>query len=499
MSYAIIGVLTLLFIVFVIFAAKTWHWVNIVFLVLTYLAGLGAAIGMAEVLKLRTTEVAKMLKTEKQAEQLQQQADEAIYGPPESTTYGDKSLYGLAHALDMEMAGRGRVWSGGSVEPKEDNRVFKFASAGTNGEQPGSMQDMLLYVFADQTVLEGPYPVSFIGSMRVVAETADTIELEPVFIANNELFASQDHTWTLFEKMPSDRHDAFYRRAGVNVDELDISAFRAILESADYMPPELFGLDPENKPEDAKTYEAIIDRYCFDGLKIGDIENWIESQTDRKNPRFDPTPEEIFVEYKFNKKSSKPYQVDADGNITIDGPFTSLGQAVLKSLHAGKDIEFQKDDVVLVDQLNAEGYQRNDGEQVLPFPQREDVTEVSRRYFRQLRDYPFLLRGLKVQTEQVTEETQRIVKNNEETQRAEENAQSQIEVRDDLIAKLSEDRERLTADLSLIKQLLANRSMQLDELREKAIEVEKAVRDQHAKLKTVTRPRSQTIPTGFGG
>lgn len=498
MSYAIVGIVTLLFIVFVVLSAKSWHWVNIVFLVLTYLVGLGTVIGAAQVLQLRTKEVSALAKSEKRMMDLEKQLDQALYGPADSNEYGPKSLFALSEKYSRQSLGQGRTWDNGAVEQKDNNRVFKFSTSSPKGDD---MKDMLLYAFANDTVaeLEDQFPVLYVGTLRVIAETADSIEMEPVFVASDELFNSGDYSWTLFEKMPADQRDAFLRNAGItNVDEMDITAFREKL-SSELMPASIFGLDPESNADHATQYEAILDRYTFDGLKLGTIRDWIESQSGRSIASFDPEPEETFIEYKFNKKSRQAYAVDASGNVSQEGLFNTLGLAVDPSLHVGGDgtVAFKEGDTVRIDLKSAEGYQRGDGEQVEGFKSREDVTEVARRYVRKLNDYPFLLRSLKDQTAQLIEEIERVSKNNETAVASSEDAQKQVNVRDDGIEKLTQDLERLTADSERIKGLLSDRTLQSDELTQQIEESNKAIESAHRSIKQATGTRS-TFPIGVG-
>ena len=493
MPFAIVGIVTLLFIVFVVLSAKTWHWVNIVFLVLTYLVGLGAVIGAAQVLSLRSKEVSALSDSEDVMSMLEKQLDEALYGPSDSNEYGPKSLFALSEKYNLQTLGRGRTWDNGAVEQKDNNRVFRFSENSPKGD---SMKDMLVYVFANDTVegLEEPFPVLYIGSLRVVAETDDSIEIEPVFVANEDLYNSADFSWTLFEKMPADRRDAFLRHAGItDVDKMDITAFREKL-STELMPASLYGLDPESDADHAKQYEAILDRYTFDGLKLAAIQDWIESQSGRASTSFDPDPEETFVEYEFNKKSRNAYPVDASGNVSQEGLFNKLGLAVDPSLHVGGDgtIGFKEGDVVRIDLKSAEGYQRDDGEQVEGFKSREDVTEVARRFVRKLNDYPFLLRSIKDQTDQLIEEIARVAKSNETAIVSSEDAQKQVEVRDDGIEKLTQDLERLTADSGRIKGLLSDRSLQQDELNRQIEEANSAIESAHRAIKQATGTASRT-------
>ena len=141
MSFAIVGIVTLLFIVFVFLSAKSWHWVNIVFLVLTYLVGVGTVIGAAQVLNLRSKEVLALKQSEERLLELETQLDEALYGPADSNEYGPKSLFALSERFNQQTRGNGRSWVDGAVEQKESNRVFQFSAESPKGD---SMSDMLL-------------------------------------------------------------------------------------------------------------------------------------------------------------------------------------------------------------------------------------------------------------------------------------------------------------------------------------------------------------------
>lgn len=485
MTYAILGVVFVLMIVAAVYAAKTWHWVNVVFLVLTFLAGVGAAAAMAKVLHLKHQAMRDAVQAEQRAEQLQQVANEAVFGPPDSITYGPNSLRGLSEALKLEMDGRGRVWRNGQIEVQGNNRVFKFGveRPADENQAAASMQDMMLYVFADGIVEDVPYPVTYVGNMRVVSETPDSVVLEPLFIANQEEYENPSGSWTLFEKMPLDRNDAFRRAEGVDINspEFDITEYRQVLMNK-YLPAGLFGLDPESA-----EYEKIIDTYAFDGLTLGQIENWIEeNRATRINPRFEPALEEVFVRFKFNKKSNRKYQVDATGNLNVgtDGLFTPQGYAVLETLHVGGDgsVTFQEGDEVIVDVLTADGYQRSDGTQVPPFSTLEDVTEVARIYIRQRRDYPYILQDLQRETARLTDEIKRVRENNVATQIAWDDATAQVTERDDVIGKLQQDQENLRRDNEAIRQALAQRQLEVDELRQRVAALEQSIREKHARI-----------------
>lgn len=483
---AIVGIVFVLLVVFAVVAARnTWHWVNSVFLVLTFIVGVGAAVKTSEVYEVRTDHMVRAKAAKELAEKTTAAARLAVYGP-DAVNYGPESLRGRNEELNLELAGRGRVWEHGQVDVKGNNRVFKFPAARPANEGVGAMQDILLHAFMDGPVPvgDGPdtvnYPVAYIGTVSVANETPDSVELESVFLANEAEFTKPTATWTLFEKMPSDRNDAFHRVEGLDVKDeaFDISDYRTKLMTK-YMTASRFDM-----AADSPEYEKLIDSYVFDGLTRGQWENWIEENgATRINPRFEPPPEEVFREYKFNKKSGE-YQVDADGSLQNDGLFTPLGHAVRIDLHSGGTgtVSFEKGQTVLVDLLNADGYQRSDGTVVEPFDQREDVTPGNESYVRQKRDYPYLLSDLKQQTARFDEETKQMKNNNQLKEQVNLDTEAQITERVNVIAGLEKDKGNLENDLNVVEGARQKSQLAWDAMQKRIATLEKQVAEQHAQL-----------------
>lgn len=467
MSYAIIGLLFVLVLVFAILASKTWHWVNIVFLILTFITGAAASVGLSQSLDLRRKAMQNAKRYEDLAIRNTQLANEEISGPANSDAYSADSLRGRTEALEREQYGRGRVWSSGTVTPNAENRTFKFAAARGDENQQIKMEGMIVYAFADIATDDNViHPVAYVGTFRIISETPEQAELEPIFIAGESLNGNITGTWSLFEKMPVDRRDAFKKAYNVTDENFDITSYRAIVTNG--FPADAMGFDLSDQ-DDAKAYELLIDRYTFDGLTLGQIANWIEKEVQegrtRLNTVFDAVREETFIEYQFDKKTDAVFEVDATANLRDDGYFTQQGLAAAPSLHAGKKIAFAEGDKVLIDQLSAEGYQRAPGNQVPPFTQQyPDVSEVDRYFFRQLKDYPFILSNLDRQTEKLGSETVRVAAGNKITEKAEADAQAQIDERNDIVSKLSADQENFKNDRDVIAALLALRTKELNEV-----------------------------------
>ncbi len=496
----ILGLLFIILVVFCVLARKTWNWVDITFTILSYLAGIAAIWGLTQVYSLRTKDMAEVQRHTEDFERYTKQADELIYGRPDSITYTDGSLRAVTGELTRELAGRGRVW-GSSETPAADgnNRLFQFVAPRPNFAER-SLQDVVLFAFLDRQVDRIDYPALYIGSVRVESETADSVTLAPVALAEPVEFGQPSGKWTLFEKMPLDRRGSFKEAAIAllkdkpnnspeitalleNLDkvkkgeaDLDISLFRELL-TTNYLPANMIGLDP-----DSREYEQLIDMYAFDEVPLGKIQQWIDQNSaGRKTLQFEPPPEEVFFLYKFKAKS-KPYPVDANGSVETDGLFTPLGLAVDEALHAGGEIEFKEGDTILVDQRTADGYQRGDNT-IPPFKDTESVELEDRIYIRQVRDFPYEFADLRQQTVKMAEETAIVVRNNAIQTKSLEDGKTQQAARDALIVNLEFDQAALKKDLETIESLHGGRTDEVASLKQKIATLEVRIRDAYTQLR----------------
>ena len=126
MAWGIIGFGFLLLIVFVVLASKTWNWVDITFVVLIYCVGVFTVLQATDVLQKRYAAMFNLETTKMLAEKNKAEAESAIVGDIESSTYSKGSLRHIDGVLSREMLGRGRVWSGGTVTKEGANRKYTF-------------------------------------------------------------------------------------------------------------------------------------------------------------------------------------------------------------------------------------------------------------------------------------------------------------------------------------------------------------------------------------
>ena len=210
---------------------------------------------------------------------------------------------------------------------------------------------------------------------------------------------------------------------------------------------------------------------------------------------FEPAPEEVFVEYRFDKKVDAEFDVDAPGNLG-SAPAFQDGKAIDPALQAGKKIGFAKDETIIVDQLTADGYQRLNGQPVPPFSQQYPfVTELDRYYFRQMRDYPFILSDLKRQVDRFTQEIARAVANNKVAEESLNDALEQSRKRGEIIVKLDQDRQNLQRDLETITQLFNERTTQLVDMQQRSRQLDQQIENQYKAIQSAAAVLKKVIDT----
>lgn len=463
----ILGVLLVVVVVLAILARENWHWSHIVLVVLTFVAGSAALVGLARVAKLRIAAHSDYIKSVARLESLEEQRRVAVFGPDQSTTYSVDSLRGVNEALKLATVGMGRSWLNGQVEDRGRNKVFRFSSKRAISEDRASdLRDVVLFAFLDEMIEDQPFPCKFIGTMRVVAETDEILELQPLLVISQDLLG-RPGTWTLFERMPFDDVNAFKEPSDVP-DPLQpqeerlktISRYRTKLEN------EIFPAAVLKMAPDSREYEAFIDRFAFDGLTDGDIKAWIEeNQAQRRSLAFAPGLGELYVRYRFEARSRQTYEVDGSGVLTDSGQFDLSGRAVDPALHIGGSVQFEKDDEIVVTGFVAEGYQRPDGTIIPPFKQVENVVELERTYRREVVEYPDLIQKLRESVARINERTGEVRKNNALEEQIEKMIGEEESARAEIIVKLREDNENLANDVKLLADFARAKTAELEELK----------------------------------
>lgn len=474
MGYAFAGLLFVLIVVFVVMSWKQWHWSFSIFLILSFFAGVAAVGGAAKVFKKRSELLKDLEKSEVDLAKFKEEAERTLYGDPRSVTYSAESFYGIESNFKLLTTGRGRVWSGGEVDAGTGNRVLKFKNeaGGDVASDNSSLKGTVLYAFLDYDFDGKSVPSEFLGSLTVVNAQPTSLELAPLFIVDAEAFQGAGR-WTLYEKMPGDRHDTFILANNLAKDMSDLSKDLSISDYRRLLTEEIFPADSVGMDPSSEAYEAFIDQFAFDFRPFGEIRNWVEMNAENRFKKtFQPVPEEEFVLVEFEANASRAYRVDSStGNLNIDGPFTLQGEAIDRSLHYGKEVNFKRGQKVLVNRYAFDGYQRADGTQVPRFEEGK-VKVIDTIYRRQLYDFPGLVSDYRRQSKSYVRTATEIEKTIADSRATLKLSEEQRDRFEDVLFKLREDQKNLSNDLQVITELAESRKDELQTMQDRIEELE---------------------------
>jgi hypothetical protein len=420
-----------------------------------------------------------------------------------------------------------------STLPPENNRGFV-------NDQPASQlqPQMLVYVYRDAPIPDSIYndptnerakpmtppspalsgPTMYLGVMQVVSVAGNRVTLQhsdslniqerrlqrdpqgqivlqdgvpviesaPIFPAIAQEFASPSTTWTLFEKVPIDERDAFkrLRQSLRNVNPLgettDFDAYQAEYraELKTYMPPEALGLDV-NQADQAARYEALLDRYAFDQMRMTDITQWIDRhEAERVNASFDPPSDERFLMIRFKSASANEYEVDTNtGNVRETGAFDAYGRAVLNILWASPDgkgkIRMEEGDVVVVDRASLDKLNANN----------EPIDMLGEVYVRRLIDYPLSISTLNSERERLFDVLIRLVDEIETLKATDASLVAQERQRAKVSDELTQDKANLDGDVQAIESLRDKRVSEIVALKEEINRLHKVIGARYVEIK----------------
>ena len=449
MYYLILALVLIVAYVFLFFAAKNWHWLDITTLALMLPALL--LFFTLSIMLLATYDVHRSTyeTTKTQLEDALRKNELLRYGNTISAKgeleQSDKWLTQVREELGRTLYDRGRVWPN-CFRGEFDGTILTVMTAQWGDEQcsgadlppvatdiadeegavvedqpnvrpHGIEEKTVLYLFAqtrlsdleqpvldailagtidvDQIVARGQVcavPSLYLGEYIVTGQQAEGISLRPTIPLSEAQLAvlnAPQSNWTLFELMPVDSHEAFE------------------------------GLSEENKG--ALLSEQVVSEYIRNG-QIADRDS-------------DP-PERTMVRIQF-KETYNQIVVDAPDEPPYlpSRDFNTLGQALPAWLRHGGEgdtagrVQFNVGDIALFDAVTAQ----------------ELITqgiaeEVERIYIRQLRDYEFLFhkmyRQLTIVEDKIAVTTQDIARLEAATSKTLE----LVSYREDEVAKLRDDK-----------------------------------------------------------
>lgn len=483
--------LSIMFLVFVILSAKTWHWLHIVSCFLAYAMTVTAIVFLA--LTTKTVNSWKKVSQDNEAKvaQIESEIEQLTVGDEEDLTFSETSLVSLRNSLERETYGRGRVWRecrqtgiGQGWSTVNISTVPSWAADPATYPENRIAPSTILYIFSEREYQDPADPNRFVdpsdpnkrfmvpdkylGEFQVTAADAHSITVTPIrFGANStEYSEAESRSWVLYEMMPIDRRDIFDDLMP-QIEDLLTDVPEDIQNDADLdrllqrraRIEEVFVQGGFPFPRGSAEFEAFIDRYAFDNLTMTTINSLIARQPGRVNPNFDPSFEETWVKLRFTTSGERDVDVAeevlaGDGDSAVTGlessDFDSQGRARVRSLRqGGRPSEYAEGDELVVDKFTAEdGYSDQQGNNIRPLI--PDVAEkVDDVYRRQMTDYEFFFHQTDLHLSLLQGDLARVTRDIEFLQETRDNAASQQEDWETLVSRYSEDNQNFRNDLTM--------------------------------------------------
>lgn len=520
-------------IVFVVFAAKQWHWLHIVAVILVFLTGVPAVYCAGYVLKVRKDLVAKSYAAVSQAQAARQEYYERLYGAEAGPRggFGKGSLKAAVTDNRLLTMGRGRIWETANVATVAPGKItldipVVQAPAAGGAEQDdagGNAPDAaaqpaaaaanpvenltgayptpssLVYLFeatGQKINVAGPnsdqgseqqiiVPGNYLGTVRVLSVNGTRVETSPEAFLPESLKA--DTPVVIYEKPPTDFHGVMQLALGFEEsDSPSIDDVRDKYQAS--FPPEMFGMQATDA-----AYIKMLDDISFDRRPVTEIDQWLSA---KGRPSLVPSPEEIMIKVRVLQDIAA--DVDGTQDMVANGAFDTLGRTNDPGLMIGKQGVVVKSrqgdetDVFLVDARTGEtGYTRPDGTQIKSLQEEGKVEIISQIYFRRLHDYSSEIEQKRLDMQLAQER----IKEYEAYQKASDeiyaNTQSQVALRDDVISKLSEDQRNLESDLRSVQDYG-------DNLEDRLAQLKKQIRESYLQIGFIHQKRIERAAASAG-
>lgn len=199
----VLGLALVTALVCAILSSKIWHWTQVVLVTFIMLFGVGALFLGAEVFRIHRNLRSGIPNFEQRLEAEAQRTERLLNGSGE-----EPGIRELEHELQLVTRQRGRVWR--QVQPAGEVSNQGAVTVKIPSPVPHGLDtDSIVYVFESGDPVQG---AQYLGEFRVAGSTADGATLEPILLIDQrtgERLAGSGGPWTLFETMPSDRHNLY--------------------------------------------------------------------------------------------------------------------------------------------------------------------------------------------------------------------------------------------------------------------------------------------------
>ncbi|MCA9129703.1 MAG: hypothetical protein KDB22_21605 [Planctomycetales bacterium] len=377
-------------------------------------------------------------------------------------------LLPLKGQLRRMTADRGRVWREVTMlQSANDQYLLEMpvakpaddvaqdaapAAAAPNSES--LPQNLVVYAFAEEKDQDGTaLPKYYLGEFLVTSSQAGQVSLAPTRPLLPEQTASiaDSDSWTLYELLPLDSHQAFAAVGSRPNDE----------EIMGHMEQETLEALFEDVPEDRR--EALVNTYLNDGKRLAD----------NNAPQ-----DSIWVQVQFDEN----YEIDVDSqdeaNATERAYYDASGRSVDSRLQRDPDAG-----PVVVDPEMSRRLRivlKEEAARPLVSGEGAIAKEVQRFFVRPLIDYEQAFSNTFIRDRELNGRIARIERETAEIQKAEDNLQSLIVSRQAENQELQFDLDNLHKELAVITQLAEESDSQLTSFRNELSSMYRQVQIMHS-------------------
>ncbi|MFM7975235.1 MAG: hypothetical protein ACKO8U_09205, partial [Pirellula sp.] len=295
----------------------------------------------------------------------------------------------------------------------------------------GLAAQTIVHVFGESAEPRGLLPTIYLGEFVVTDANGGNIKIKPTGTLTPEQIAAigsgQFQTWSIYELMPLDSHDAFAAE-GSKSDENSIFGRMDLTELST-----LLKIDPAlatAEPTGLKIQEAIKARALQSYLNDG------------SRPPEGTPPEQVYVRVEFLKDYTIEVDAQEQRNATEGGFYDLSGRSVdarLKRGEEGAKVSFKQGDKIVFDSTTANDLGKQDV-----------IKVVAPVFVRPLNDYEYAFREVRRQITAALQDAVLIQRELAEMQKSQGIADNQVRLGQEERSKLDKDFAQYKKELDVI-------------------------------------------------
>lgn len=305
------------------------------------------------------------------------------------------------------------------------------APAGAPAVDLGITAQTIVHIFGESSDQRGLLPSIYLGEFVVTEANGGIIKVKPTSVLTAEQIAAigsgQYPSWSVYELMPLDSHDAFAAEGSKSEDtaifgRMDLNEIANLLS----IDPALATAEPTGLSVKEAIKARVLQSYLNDGAR----------------PPEGTPPEQVYVQVEFLKDYTIEVDAQEQRNATEGGFYDLSGRSVDARLKRGEDgakVSFKQGDRIVFDSVTTNDLGKQDIIKI--------VTPV---FVRSLNDYEYAFREVRRQITAALQDAVLIQRELAEMQKSQGIADNQVRLGQDERSKLDKDFAQYKKELDVI-------------------------------------------------